>query len=306
MSQSQKQSINLSFLYQAFRAKLADYKVLVKFGLNMTVVFSATFGYMMALGTHFDWVSLLWLALGGFLVTSSANAINQIIEKEYDKLMKRTADRPLASGRMDLPEAVLVAGVSGILGLIILAYCFNPLTALLGAISLIAYAFVYTPLKRVSPIAVFVGAIPGALPVLIGYIAALGPAGFNTMACVLFGIQFLWQFPHFWAIGWLGYDDYKNAGFKLLTTKTDGRNKKTAVEIAFYIVALIAVSVVPTILGVTGWATLLAVGILGGYFFYTALQLIVKCDNPAALKVMFASLFFLPITQIVMVLDKIF
>lgn len=303
---SQSSSISLSYISQFLKGKLADYKVLVKFGLNMTVVFSSTFGYLMALGTSFEWINLFLLSLGGFLVTSSANAINQIIEKDYDKMMKRTADRPLATGRMDLTEAVLIAGLSGIIGLIILAYYFNPLTALLGAISLIAYAFVYTPLKRVSPIAVFVGAIPGALPVLIGYIAAFGSAGFNTLAWVLFSIQFLWQFPHFWAIGWLGYDDYKNAGFKLLTTKVDGRNKKTAVEIAFYIVAMIAVSVVPTILGVTGWASLLAVIVLGGYFFYTSLRLIVYCDNPSALKVMFASLFFLPITQIVMVLDKIF
>jgi len=303
---SQNQNLSLSYLSQFLRGKIADYKVLVKFGLNMTVVFSAAFGYMMALGTHFEWMNLLWLSLGGFLVTSSANAINQIIEKDYDKLMKRTVDRPLAAGRMDLPEAVLIAGLTGILGLVILAYYFNPLTALLGAISLIAYAFVYTPLKRVSPIAVFAGAIPGALPVLIGYVAALGSAGFNIIAYVLFTIQFLWQFPHFWAIGWLGYDDYKGAGFKLLGTKIDARNSKTAIEIAFYIVALIAVSLVPSIIGITGWATVVAVLALGGYFFYTATKLIIRCDNPSALKVMFASLFYLPIVQIIMVLDKIF
>ena len=303
---NQTQNLTNSSFLQSVKSKMRDYGMLIKFSLNLTVVFSATFGYLMALGSSFEWFYLFVLALGGFLITSSANAINQIIEKDYDKMMKRTANRPLSAGRMDLTEAVLIAGLTGISGLALIGYYFNTLAALLGAISLIAYAFVYTPLKRVSPIAVFVGAIPGALPILIGYVAALGGAGLNIIAYSLFAIQFLWQFPHFWAIGWLGYDDYKKAGFKLLGTKVDGRNRLTALQSLAYIIAMIVVSLIPTIIGITSWITVVFVLVLGSYFAYTAIRLARRCDNPSALKMMFASFYYLPIVQIVMVLDKIF
>jgi len=291
--------------FQFLANKIEDHKQLVKFKLNLTVVFSALFGYLMAMGGSFEWLSLLMLSAGGFFVTSSANAINQIIEKDYDKLMKRTANRPLSAGRMELPEAVLIAGTSGVLGLLILWHFFNPLAALLGAISLIAYAFIYTPLKRISPIAVLVGAIPGALPVLIGWIAATGAEGWNTYAFLLFGIQFLWQFPHFWAIGWMGYDDYKKAGFKLLPLQYEARNKQTATHIIIYTIAVVLVSLLPVFIGMCGYYTAAAVILLGGYFIYTTLKLWQNCDHASALKVMFASILFLPLTQIVMVLDKV-
>lgn len=297
------QSLDINSLV---KAKLQDYEQLIKFRLNLTVVFSAAFGYMMAVGSAVDFIALLMLSVGGFLVTSSANAINQIIEKDYDKQMKRTAQRPLATDRMDLTEAVLIAGLSGIFGIIILWYFLNPLTALLGAISLIAYAFVYTPLKRYSTLAVFVGAIPGALPVLIGWIGATGSEGMNIIAFSLFSLQFLWQFPHFWSIGWLGYDDYKNAGFKLLPTKVDGRNRNTAMQVIIYTVAMILVSVLPFVFQLSGAVYLAVALVLGLFFLYRGIQLFVKCDNKAAKNVMFASLIYLPVVQIIMVLDKIF
>ncbi len=287
-------------------SKLRDYEQLVKFRLNLTVVFSAAFGYLMAVGSAIDGMSLLMLSVGGFLVTSSANAINQIIEKDYDLQMKRTADRPLATGRMDLTEGVLAAGIFGLSGLLLLWYFLNPITALLSAISLISYAFVYTPLKRYSTIAVFAGAIPGALPVLIGWVAATGAGGMNFIAFTLFSIQFLWQFPHFWAIGWLGYDDYKKAGFKLLPIEYDGRNKGTAIQMMIYIVATILVSILPFVFQLTSFASLAVVLILGAYFMYTCFRLIINCDRSSALKVMFASLLYLPLVQIALVLDLIF
>ncbi len=297
-------SNNTGFL-QLIASKFEDHKQLVKFRLNLTVVFSALFGYLMAVGGSFEWFSVLMLSVGGFFVTSSANAINQIIEKDYDKLMKRTAKRPLAAGRMELTEAILVAGLSAVMGLVVLWHFFSPMVALLGAISLISYAFIYTPLKRISPIAVFVGAIPGALPVLIGWIAATGAEGWNIYGYLLFSIQFLWQFPHFWAIGWMGYDDYKNAGFKLLPIEYDARNKQTANQIILYTIALVLVNLSTVLLGMCGYFTLAAVLLLGGYFIYTGVRLWNRCDHASALKVMFASLLYLPLTQIIMVLDKV-
>lgn len=291
---------------QLFAAKLSDYDQLIKLRLNLTVVFSAVFGYLMAVGSSVDWLALLMLSLGGFFVTSSANAINQIIEKDYDKMMKRTANRPLSTGRMEITEAVLVSGLTGVSGLLILWYFLNPLTALLGAISLISYAFVYTPLKRYSPIAVFVGAIPGALPVLIGWIAATGSEGMTYIAFSIFCIQFLWQFPHFWSIGWLGYEDYKNAGFKLLPTEYDGRNVNTAIHILIYTIATICVSFLPFVYGITGIVYLIVALLLGLLFLVRSLQLIKECNTESAKKVMFASLIYLPVLQVVMVLDKIF
>jgi len=291
---------------QLMRVKLSDYDQLIKLRLNLTVVFSAAFGYMMVVGANVNGLALLMLSLGGFFVTSSANAINQILEKDYDKMMKRTANRPLSTGRMEMTEAILIAGLSGVSGLLILWYFLNPLTALLGAISLILYAFVYTPLKRYSPIAVFVGAIPGALPVLIGWIGATGSEGMNYIAFSIFCVQFLWQFPHFWSIGWLGYEDYKKAGFKLLPTAYDGRNINTAIQILIYTMATIFVSFLPFVYGITGILYLVVALMLGLLFVVRSIQLIRKCDNESAKKVMFASLIYLPVLQIVMVLDKIF
>ncbi len=291
-----------SQIKSVFTQKLKDYEQLVKLRLNLTVVFSAVIGFGMG-ATIENWYFTILLAIGGFLVTASANTINQLLEIEYDKQMKRTANRPLATGRMSITEAVLIAGLHGVAGLLILWLVFNPLTALLGAISLISYAFIYTPLKRISPISVFIGAIPGALPLAIGWVAATGKLGF--VAYTLFAIQFLWQFPHFWAIGWLGYDDYKKAGFKLLPVKFDGRNVNTAIQIILYTVAMVLVGCIPYLIGLSGVVYLISNLVLGAFFVYRGFQLYLNCNNEYALKVMYASLLYLPITQILMYIDKI-
>ncbi|MEZ4886466.1 MAG: heme o synthase [Chitinophagales bacterium] len=289
--------------YIAFlKSKISDYSILVKVRLNLTVVFSAIIGYLLAVGGNFLFIDLFFLGLAGFLVTGSANAINQIIEKDYDKLMVRTANRPLAANRMSVVEALLVAGFFGITGLLILGFLFNTTAALIGAISLFSYAFVYTPLKRVSPIAVLVGAIPGALPPVIGWVAANSLWSYE--ASVLFSIQFLWQFPHFWAIGWLGAEEYEKAGYKLLPS--DGRNKYTAVQIILYIVTLIVVSFAPYAIGLISIVSIIAAIVLGTMFLYYGYNLYKECDNKAALKLMFASIVYLPVLQTVMVLDRLF
>ncbi len=294
----ESQSSSLTLL----KAKLKDYGVLMKFKLNLTVVFTALMGFLFATGMSFDWSSMLLLALGGFLVTGSSNTINQILEKDFDKLMKRTKDRPLAARRMGVPEAVLLAGVTGVAGLGILAIAFNPLSAFIGALALLSYAFIYTPLKRFSPIAVFVGAIPGALPPVIGWVAATGEIG--MIGYMLFSIQFLWQFPHFWAIGWIGYDDYRKAGYKLLPT-ADGKGKRTAFHIIVYTVFLTMVSLLPYFFGAVGMLSMI-VFLLGGLMMlYYGVKLFREATDKAALKVMFASIVYLPIVQIFMVLDKI-
>ena len=195
LTQSKKITTNTSSILALLISKCRDYLVLLKYRLNLTVVFSAAIGYWLAVGGSFAWSDLFWLGFGGFLVTGSANALNQILEKDFDKLMKRTAARPLAAGRMGVPEAILVAGISGIIGIGLLWHFFNDTAAVLGAMSLLAYAFVYTPLKRISPIAILVGAIPGALPPAIGWAAATGTMGVEAWA--LFAMQFLWQFSPF-------------------------------------------------------------------------------------------------------------
>jgi len=287
----------------ALAAKWKDYLILVKVRLNLTVVFSATIGYLLAAGAESQFSMVILLGLAGFLITSSANAINQIIEKDFDKLMKRTFNRPLAAGRMTVTEAALVAGICGVTGIGLLAYCFNELAAILGALSLLSYAFIYTPLKRISPIAILVGAIPGALPPMIGWVAFSG--GMDYEAIVLFSMQFLWQFPHFWAIGWLGAEEYEKAGFKLMPTPTT-KNKSIAVQAMLYIAILIIVSIMPYWLGMLGIVSLVAAVVLGLMFFYFGLNLFFKCDNKAALQLMFASIIYLPLMQIIMVLDSFF
>lgn len=290
--------------YVAFlKSKLNDYAILVKVRLNLTVVFSAIIGYLLAVGSNFLFIDLFFLGLAGFLVTGSANALNQIIEKDYDRLMKRTQNRPLATNRMSIVEALLIAGVFGITGLLILAVSFNTMAALIGAISLFSYAFVYTPMKRISPFAVFVGAIPGALPPVIGWIAATSLWSYE--ASILFSIQFLWQFPHFWAIGWLGAEEYEKAGYKLLPN-SEGRNKYTAIQILVYIVTLIVVSLAPYAISLISMVSVTTALLLGGMFLYYGYNLYKNCDNKAALKLMFASIVYLPVLQTVMVLDRLF
>lgn len=299
----QTDKINLSVVASFVNQKLKDYSLLVKFRLNLTVVFSAVIGYLVALGSNVSLFNIFMLALAGFMVTSSANALNQIIEKDYDKLMKRTANRPLATGRMGISEALLIAGISGVLGLVILHFLFNDLAAVVGAISLISYAFIYTPLKRIHSIAVFVGAIPGALPPVIGWVAAQGVLSYE--AYILFSIQFLWQFPHFWAIGWLGADEYKKAGYKLQPTP-EMRNKYTAILVITYIVFLIGATIVPALIGVFSYYFIGIAIALGGIFLYGGITLLRHCNQKAALTLMFSSIIYLTLLQVAMVIDRIF
>jgi protoheme IX farnesyltransferase len=289
-------------LTQLISLKLRDYAQLFKFRLASLVVFSAAIGFLMAANGNWLMPQFILFCLAGFLVTASSNALNQVIEKDYDLLMTRTMNRPLPQERMTGMEALLVAGIFGVGGISIFLIYFNPLAAIFSALSLLTYAFIYTPLKRFSPIAVFVGAIPGALPPLIGWVSITGKI--ETFAILLFGIQFLWQFPHFWSIAWVSYDDYMKAGYKLLPS-SEGRTKYSAIQNVFYILALIPMSLVPAWFGFTGFVSsfvVLAVGIL---FLFQAIKLYKECSITAARKLMFSSFFYLPIVQLALFLDRI-
>ncbi|MEM8907375.1 MAG: heme o synthase [Bacteroidota bacterium] len=280
--------------------KLTDYKSLVKFRLNLTVVFSSLMAYLIAAQGVIDWQAALLLSLGGFLVTGAANALNQVLEKDYDKLMKRTEDRPIAAGRMTISEGVMSAGFMSILGIGFLA-SFNPWTALLGTIALMSYAFIYTPMKRVSPIAVLIGAIPGALPMMIGCVAVEGDL--TSLAIALFGIQFMWQFPHFWAIAWLGHDDYHRAGFNLLPSGRKDQN--VGFQATIYALMLIPLGMMPFLLGTTGLISAIIAAVAALIYAYFGWNLYRKCDRKAALQLMFSSFFYLPLVLIALYLDKI-
>lgn len=275
--------------------------MLVKFRLNLLVVFTSGIGYVIGSGEYFTWSGLLLLSLGGFLITGAANALNQVLEKEYDKMMPRTSNRPLPTGRMTVSTAVLAAGFMSLLGILFLAI-FNPLTALIGTISLILYAFVYTPVKRISSVAVTVGAISGALPPMIGWVAATGTLG--SEAIILFAIQFFWQFPHFWAIGWLQHDAYKKAGYHLLPSK-GGRDKSSALHCLIYAIFLIPISLFVGWVGMVSW---LVVGIITAtalYYIYYAWKFYQTCTMDAAKKLMFSSFFYLPIVMIALLLGVV-
>lgn len=254
-----------------------------------------------------NWTNWLILIVGGFLVTSAANCFNEIIEVDLDKLMSRTKDRPMPAGRMTTGQGLVLGLVMGIVGTSMLVRL-NLETGLLSVFSIFLYAFAYTPLKQKSPIAVFVGAIPGALPPLIGYIAAIGgqskigyvPVDYE-IALILFLIQFVWQFPHFWAIAWVLDDDYKLAGFRLLPTKK--RDKTSAIVTFISTLVLIPVSLLPTIRGFGGFY-IAGVSILAGIAFsYYAYQLMVKLDLPSARRVMFCSFFYIPLVQLVLLFN---
>ncbi len=280
--------------------KIQDYQTLTKFRLSMMVVFSAAMGYILA-APILMWAELLKLCFGGFLLSGAASAFNQILEREYDRLMDRTSNRPLAAGRMEVSEAVFAAGLMSLGGLAILA-TFNSLTALIGAISLLSYAFVYTPMKRTSSLAVLVGAFPGAFPPLIGWVAVTGTLSPEALA--LFGIQFMWQFPHFWAIAWVSFEDYAKAGFYLLPSK-GGRDRNTAFQCLFYALLLIPVSLFLFVMGITGLISAVIVGLAGVIFAGLAFNLYIKLDRKSALMLMFGSFIYLPVALIALVIDKV-
>jgi protoheme IX farnesyltransferase len=281
---------------------LKDLSALVKLRLSTIVVFSAGMGYLLAAPVSGEWSSFLLLLFGGLLVTASANALNEVIERDTDAFMTRTANRPLPSGRMSMGTALLVAGLAGVGGVALLWWAFQPLTALLGALSLLSYAFIYTPMKRISPVAVFIGAIPGAIPPVIGWVAVTGSVGPEALA--LFAIQFFWQFPHFWAIAWLSREDYAKAGFDLLPDAS-GRTRATAVHIIIYTAILLPVGLLPFWMGLAGWVSAALVAVAGLAFTYQAIRLYQTCAMKEARSLLFGSFAYLPLVLLALVLDKI-
>lgn len=282
--------------------KVRDYMLLIKFSLSFMVVFSAVISYLLAPKVKaFDWTQIFLVFLGGMLVTGSANAINQIVEKDTDAMMKRTAKRPVASGRMSATEAWTFAIVSLIAGLLILGYIFW-LAALLALISWFVYAYMYTPLKKVSSVAVLLGAVPGALPCLIGW--AAGQEALTVGGWVLFAIQFFWQFPHFWAIAWIAHKDYSNAGFKLMPS-VEGPTKYSAIQSVIYSLVLIPVGTLPYLVGMSGMVSFWIVLAANLFMLWQSVRLYREMETKAARRVMFTSYIYLPVVLLALLADKV-
>tara|TARA_B100000767_G_C19759605_1_gene534564 strand:+ start:236 stop:1147 length:912 start_codon:yes stop_codon:yes gene_type:complete len=281
---------------------LDDFKQLTKVRLALSVVFSSIAGYLLAADVPVL-TDMILLAFGGYFMVGASNAFNQVIEKDLDALMNRTKNRPLPSGRMSVQSALVIAGILTILGLLVLC-TINTKTAFFGGLSIFLYVCVYTPLKTRTPLAVFVGAFPGAVPFMLGWLAYSDQFGIELG--VLFMIQFFWQFPHFWAIGWMLDDDYKKAGFKMLPSgKAD---KATAFQIVFYTLWMLVISLLP-VTAFTGSFNLsmvgaIIVGILGLVMLYFALQLMFLKTKEAAKKLMFSSVGYITLVQIIYVIDK--
>lgn len=282
--------------------KAKAYYELLKPRLSFLVVFSSGFGYALANQSVLNWGSLMVFLLAGFLVSGSSVTINQIIEQKYDAIMKRTRNRPLPSNRITESEAIWFSILTGVLGLVLMYLATNMLATSLSMLSLILYAFVYTPLKRVGSIAVFVGAIPGALPPLIGWAAASGILSYEAM--IIFGIQFIWQFPHFWAIAWVSDEDYKKAGFKLLPGG-GAKDLNTAINIMVYTLFLLPLGLLPTYFGLTGLTSGVVATVCGVLFLAQTFSLMKDISNQKARRIMFGSFIYLPIVQITFLLDKI-
>ncbi len=277
--------------------KFRTYMVFTKMRLASLVIVSALSGYLFN-GGH-SWIDACYLMFGGMLVTAAANGSNQIWERDIDKRMKRTQTRPLPMGEMSVREGVIVVLITLTVGTFLL-YLLNIQSALLGLFAYVLYVFLYTPLKPVTPWAVFVGAFPGAFPPMLGAIAVDGQ--FGLIPGVLFFIQFTWQFPHFWAIAWVAYDDYKAGGFSLLPS-SGGKSKGSAFQIAVYSLMLIPFSLLPWLLGWTGLTSMIISAAVGAWFFLTAYRLFVTCDTKDARRLMFASFIYLPIIQFAYVFD---
>jgi protoheme IX farnesyltransferase len=280
----------------------SDFKQLTKVGLSLSVVFSSVAGYLLAAQT-IDYKTVILLAVGGYCVVGASNAFNQIIEKEPDAIMTRTKNRPIPAGRMSVNVAMIIAISLVSIGLLML-FNINGKTALFGAISVFLYTSAYTPLKPVTPLAVFVGAIPGAIPFMLGWVAATGQFGIE--AGVLFMIQFFWQFPHFWAIGWFLFDDYKKAGFFMLPNGK--RDKSTVLQAVLYTIWTVLASLIPAF-GVTGRLYLSPVsgvimGLIGLGFLYYAIRFYKLRTNKVAKQFMLVSVSYITLLQIVYVLDK--
>lgn len=282
--------------------KIRAFVELLKVRLSLLVAFSCAFGYGLATRGNMDWQVLIMLTLGGFLLSGASVSINQILEKDLDGLMTRTQNRPLPTSRLTVGEATIFTLICLIASLVILWIYTNPLTVVLSIISMLLYSFVYTPLKQVGPIAVFVGAIPGALPPLLGWIAATGSITYE--AIIIFGIQFIWQFPHFWAIAWVADDDYKKAGFKLLPSG-GGKDLNTAIQIMVYTLFLIPLGLLPATFGITGIYSAVVATLCGAAFFAQTFSLMRTGSRQSALRIMFGSFIYLPVVQIAYLLDKV-
>lgn len=283
-----------------FMGKVTEYAQFTKLRLSSLVVFSAMIGYVIAieeLQKSANWLEMMMLFLGGFLVTGASNGFNQVIEREHDKLMPRTATRPIPTDRMTVREGITLATILAVIGTALLFIFVNPLSAILGFSSLLAYVFVYTPLKRITPWAVFVGAFPGAIPPMLGWIAATDGFGFiGTNALLLFAVQFMWQFPHFWAIAWVVDDDYRRAGFRLLPSKE--RDKSSAFQVLVYAIFLLPISMLPLLFGMTGIIGISVVFVCGVLFIAQAWKLYNTLEIKAASKLMFGSFIYLPVVQL--------
>lgn len=283
---------------QPFTLKLKDYVLFIKFRLSALVVFSAAISYAAASEGNIDWIKLLLLVIGGFLVTGASNGYNQVIERDVDALMDRTQNRPLPRERMSVTEALILASAMGAVGIIVLWIFVNPMCGILGSLALLLYALVYTPLKRKTPFAVFVGAFPGAIPPMLGWVAA--SSGFGTItieALIMFSIQFIWQFPHFWAIAWVLDEDYKKGGFNMLPS-AGGRDKSSAFQVLVYTLFLLPISMFPVIFKMSGSISMIIIAACGVLFAIQAYKLYKELTIKAARQLMFGSFIYLPVVQL--------
>ncbi len=292
----QQSSLNIA-------GKVKDYMMLIKFSLSFMVVFSAVISYLLAPKVvEFDWLHIMLLFIGGLLVTGSANTVNQIVEKETDAMMMRTSKRPVASGRMQPAEAWAFAIIAIAAGLFILGYFFNWLSAGLALFSWFVYAYMYTPLKKVSAVSVLLGAVPGALPCLIGW--AAGQDELSAGGWVLFAIQFFWQFPHFWAIAWIAHKDYTNAGFKLMPS-VEGPSRYSAIQSIIYSLVLIPVGMLPYLIGMSGMISFYIVLVANLLMLWLSIRLYREMEKKAARRVMFGSYIYLAVVLLALLMDKI-
>ena len=285
------------------KSLFAQTLILIKYRLSFSVVLSSVASYLLGFEI-FSLDTFILLIIGGFLIVGSSNGFNQIIERESDSLMSRTSNRPLSLGSMSILQAIIICSILGLIGLFML-YTINFRTAFFGFVSMIIYLAVYTPLKPITPLSVFFGAIPGAIPFMLGWVAATNK--FSIETGILFMIQFFWQFPHFWAIGWVSYDDYEKAGFKMLPTGK--RDNTTAFLIVFYTIWMILVSTLPyfsfTGKFSIGLPSLLLILVAGIFMLIQALRLMKYKDNQNAIRLMYTSIFYLSFIQIIFVLDKL-
>jgi heme o synthase len=295
ISQTRVETVEVqqSFLY--------DLAVLSKLKLSVIVVLSSVLSYAVVSGGSIDFRIAILLGIGGMLITASANALNQVLEREFDALMKRTIDRPLVTGRMTVSNAVLIAGIMGVVGILTLA-CINNFVAMLGTLSLMLYAFVYTPLKRYTTASVAVGAIPGALPVLIGTVAFDG--SLTMLGLFLFGIQFFWQFPHFWAIGYRSFADYRSAGFELVPYNrvTGEVDSKIGTSSLIYSIIMILMMIAAYVIGLISTQAFIPCIILALGYTYYCIQFARNLSNETATRLMLYSFLFMPIFLFVLIL----